>query len=111
MRFSLKRYIQQYVKIFTEEGRRAVNIKHTLIEKLVNVQNNDLKATDSNNTNPNPNIPSSFNSTLSYSNSTLKKPVNTSPAISGIPFQKFFENSKISVSDLRNTYRIYDKAI
>ena len=26
-----EKYIQQYVKIFTEDGRRAVNIKHNLI--------------------------------------------------------------------------------
>lgn len=55
-----EKYIQQYLKIFTEEGRRQVSLKHNLIEK------------------PCENKPN-------YS--TIKKPINTSLVQTGVSFQ------------------------
>ena len=118
---SFIRYIQQYVKIFTEEGRRPVTIKHNLIEKLgqepkitTNNQlndstNNSLNFSNSSDTNPlsyNKNFSNetsgtngvNYSSTSSvtsnpaaFSNSTLKKPFNSSPVFSGISFHNFFD--------------------
>jgi hypothetical protein len=76
----LFRYIQQYLKIFTEEGRRAVTIKHNLIERP-----SENRADDESN--------------IFYS--TLKKPVNSSPVLSGLPFNNYFD-SKLSLSEFND---------
>ncbi|CAF0981522.1 unnamed protein product [Brachionus calyciflorus] len=72
-----EKYIQQYVKIFTEEGRRQVNLKHNLIEK----------STDN-------------KSAISYS--TLKKNINTSMVNSCIPFQNIFPNKNLNDKQLQS---------
>ena len=84
-----KRYIQQYVRIFTEEGRRPVTIKHILIERLhsdyksfSNSKNSDISSIECKN--------------ASFSSSTLNKSSNNSPATNGISFNYFLDpNSKL----------------
>ena len=71
----VERYVQQYVKIFTEEGRKAVSIRHNLLEK------SSTSTIDS----------SSMQ--LQASNSALKKPMNTSLCLTGAPFHSLFPPS------------------
>ena len=61
------RYVQQYVKIFTEEGRKVVSIKHNQLEKSTQTNENSV-----------------------LSNSALKKPMNTSVCLTGAPYQSLF---------------------
>lgn len=70
-----EKYIQQYLKIFTEEGRRQVSLKHNLIEK------------------PSENKPN-------YS--TFKKPKNTSLVQTGLPFQSISPIQNIKDDQLQS---------
>ena len=73
-----EKYIQQYVKIFTEEGRRAVNIRHNLLEIHSNNSNGE-----------NSNI-GTLNRAATYS--TIKKPLNMSCVSTGVQFQSLYQN-------------------
>ncbi|RNA02753.1 transcription factor SPT20 -like protein [Brachionus plicatilis] len=70
-----EKYIQQYVKIFTEEGRRQVNLKHNLIEKPVENKPN-------------------------YS--ALKKPTNTSLVQTGLSFQNISPTQNLNDKQLQS---------
>ncbi len=87
----LKRYVQQYVKIFTEEGRRAVNIKHNLLEKqmyqqLFKLQNFPSSSSDATQLV----VQQAANLLRKYS--IVKRPANTSFVNTGASFQSLNKN-------------------
>lgn len=79
----MSRYVQQYVKIFTEEGRRSVNIMHNLLDK--NKSNNK---------------PGSNTSSVASIFSTIRKPNDVSLVSHGVMFQSLFSKTTTNNQEL-----------
>ncbi len=85
-----EKYIQQYVQIFTEEGRRAVNIRHNLIENTTTPKNFENSTSSQLNS-----IQNRFSNSAAYS--TIKKPQNTSCVCTGVSFQSLFNSNNMQI--------------
>jgi hypothetical protein len=113
-----EKYIQQYIKIFTEEGRRPVTIKHHLIQKnnlntLGSLMGNQ-KSTFLNDLNSgltsesqvySMSSPSAFTTFSAPASAVkLKQPKS---GLNGISFQSYFNKKNKTVIFLVNFFRIF----